>query len=343
MTAPAQLTCDYFSLFNEIAVDQFGIRQPDPTQEAAVSSTVQKPDILRCISAGLQFVYSAYRWSFLRPIVSITTYPAYNTGTITVNSSGVVLGDGTIFPAYAATAGGWLSIPSVGDYAVATRTGDTGLTLTGFPTASAFTSASTYSLGFDSYPMSTVSGSLVDSLEGRLSYPQGSNWPKEYLDKILEFEIRRMLAQSSTPGRPRYYAETPATFDPTVGSTRFISFYPIPDAQYVLSARGNLRWPMIDATNKYPLGGEVLAPCIIESCLAAAERLIEKKDASRPDAVHNRALAPLLAMAIQMDKERGSPETLGVDHGQEGGEEFDREQGSSSIYWAGGGIPDGYI
>jgi hypothetical protein len=97
---------------------------------------------------------------------------------------------------------------------------------------------------------------------------------------------------------------------------------------------------MIDETNQYPLGGEVLAPSIIESCLAAAERDIEGRDAAHPDAVHSRALVPLLAMAIQIDKDRSSPDTLGIDRGEE---EHHRQEHSGGIYWAGGGGIVGFI
>jgi len=337
MTAPTQLTCEYETLFNEIAVDQFGIRPISPATLAVVSAN-QSSDILRCISAGLKFVYSAHPWSFLRSRVTITTYPAYTTGTITVDAAGTVTGVDTVFPAYAATAGGWLDIPCVGSYAVATRTGDTELTLTGFPAASVFTTASTYTLSFDTYPITSASVATVDTLEGPMTFQQGSvGFPADILEKVYEVKIRQLLARNANPGRPLMYAETTTAFDPTVGSTRSVVFYPVPDAEYVLTAIGVLRPSMIDSSNKYPLGIEVLAPCLIESCLAAAERLIEKKDAGHPDAVHNRALIPLLQMAIKQDKENTSPDTLGVDHGQgDDGEHRFRPRGSS-YYWDAGG------
>jgi hypothetical protein len=332
------LACNYASLVNNIGFNAFGLR---PTGSDVITDSVasvnQAADILRSISKGLQFVYSAHRWSFLRSPVSITTYAAYKTGTITVNVSGVVTGVDTTFPAYSASAGGWLSIPSVGSFAVATYSSGTSLTLTGY-NAAAVTVASIYSLSFNSYPLPLG----VDSLEGRLTYPQGNDGPREVLDKVLEVEIRRMLAHNNTPGRPRFYAETMKTFDPIVGSARYVTFHPIPDIQYTLTAVGTLRPTMIDGTNQYPLGVEVLAPCIIESCLAAAERDIEGKDAAHPDAVHSRALVPLLAMAIQIDKDRSSPDTLGVDHGREG-EEHHQHDHTGGIYWNGGGGFSGFI
>jgi hypothetical protein len=328
MTAPAQLICDYVSLFNDVAYHLFGLR-PVTADVLVTASTNQTFDINRAISKGLQFVYAAHRWSFLRPLVSITTYAPYETGTVTVDAAGTVLGVGTTFPSYSASAGGWLTIASVGSYAVASYTGATGLTLTGFPSGAAFTTGATYSLTFDSYPMPTG----VDSLESDLTYPRGSTWPTDPLKKVSEIEIRRALSRDISPNRPAYYALTTNTFDPTAGSSRYVTLYPVPDDSYILQAIGTLRPTMIDATNRYPIGVEVLAPCIIESVLAAAEREIQGRDALHPDAVHNRALSPLLAMAIQRDKEQSSPDSVGVDCGDGVSSSNGRSGGGDSIYF----------
>lgn len=332
------LACNYASLVNDVGLGAFGLR-PTTTDviTESVASSAQTSDILRAIAKGLAFVYNAYRWSFLRPLVSITTYPPYSTGTITVDVSGNVTGVLTVFPAYSASAGGWLNIPSVGAFAVATYTSGTALVLTGY-SAAAVTTASPFTLSFDRYPLPAG----VDSLEGRLTYPQGSYGPREHLSKVSEVDIRQLLARNNLPGRPRMYAETTSTFDPTTGSSRFVTLYPVPDGQYLLTAVGTLRPLMIDATNKYPLGVEVLAAVLTESCLAAAERDIEQKDAGHPDAVHNRALGPLLAMAIQTDKERSAPDTLGVDHGH-GGDEYDLRPRNTRIHWDAGGGFTGYL
>jgi hypothetical protein len=190
---------------------------------------------------------------------------------------------------------------------VATYTSGSALVLTGF-TGTAITVATTYTIGFCSYPLPTG----VDGLEGRLTFPQSSTSGLESLEKVSEIEIRRRLARSSTPSRPQCYAETTKTFDPAVGSTRYVTFYPVPNSEYTLTAVGTLRPKMIDATNEYPLGGEVLAAVITESCLAAAER--EMDDA---EGVHCKNLPTLLEMAIQEDKDKASPDTIGVDRGHD--------------------------
>jgi hypothetical protein len=330
-SAPSVL-CNYANLVNEVAFFLYGLR-PTATDviTEGVATTAQATDILRAIAKGLQFIYSAYRWSFLRQLVSITTYPAYVTGTITVDASGNVTGTDTVFPSYSASANGRLYIPSVGTYLVATRDSDTALTLTDY-NGGAITSATIYSLGFNTYPLP----SGVDSLEGPLTYPPGSDWPPVKLDRVPELEIRRLLIYSVSVDRPRIYAETMDTFDPTVGSTRYVTLFPVPDDEYLLTAVGTIRPQMIDVTNQYPLGIEVLSPCIAESCLAAAER-----DMDDAEGVHNRALVPLLEMAIQRDKEYSSPDTLGIDRGQESCDDFVQRR-STSIYWDAGGYT-GYL
>ena len=332
------MTCDYASLVNEVGSHLYGLR---PTSNDVITDGVvdtnQATDILRAIAKGLQYVYSAYRWSFLRPLVSITTYPAYSTGTITVDASGNVTGIDTVFPDYSVTAGGWLTIPSVGSFAVATYGSGTSLALTGY-TGDAVTTATTYSLTFNAYSLP----STVDNLEGRLTFPQGVNNPRESLELTSEIEIRRLLAYNNAAGRPAKYAEATGSFDPTVGSRRYVTFWPVPDLQYTLTAVGTLRPQMISSSNSYPLGGEVLAPCLVESCLAAAERDVRGMDAGHDDAVHNRALAPLLALAIQRDKDYASPDTLGVDYGSESEGSLPRRR-SDTIHWNAGGGFVGYL
>lgn len=339
--ATTPLTCEYQTLVNDVALASFGLRasSTDVITEAVASSD-QAADILRAIAKGLSHVYSAHRWSFLRPVCSFTTYAPYTTGTITVDVSGNVTGVGTTFPSYSASAGGWLTIPSVGSYAIATYGGATTLTLTGYDGA-AITTGTTYTIYFDSYPMP----SGVDTLEGRLTYPHGYNQPSDPLTKVSEVQVRAMLSRSDTPSRPRFYAETTKTFDPTRGSQRSITLWPTPDDSYALSAVGVLRTVMVDSTNKYPAGADVLGEVIATACLAMAERDIDGKDETSADAVQHRALQKALALAISQDRDRASPETLGVDRGDEDYPDsaVAHQQRSGRIYWQGGGISDGWI
>jgi hypothetical protein len=69
-----------------------------------------------------------------------------------------------------------------------------------------------------------------------------------------------------------------------------------------------LRQTMIDETNLYPVGGEVLTQVITEACLAAAEHNYDETEA-----VHEKRFLEMLPLAIQADRERSSPTSLGPD------------------------------
>jgi hypothetical protein len=312
---PASLTCSYSSLVNRLA-SEVGVF---PTSSDAITDgvvdTQQAADILQAIRDGLLAVYNAYEWSFLRPLVTITTHASYSTGTITVDASGNVTGTGTVFPDYSVSAGGRVCISKVGSFTVATYNNGQSLVLHGFPAASAFTAASSFVLSFRNYPLPAG----VDSLQGNLTFPPGSYGGSEYLPKMSETEIRKMLAHNSAPGRPRLYCENTLEFDPTVGSTRFVTLYPPPSTEITLTGIGTIRPTMIDSTNQYPLGIEVLSLVIQESCLAAWERNVECKGPMQPDAKHNQMFGQLLQQAVEMDKRKGAPEIIGTMYGGRGG------------------------
>jgi len=196
-------------------------------------STDEVDDIAACIKDGLQSVYLAHRWSFMRPVYPITTAVDEET--------------------YDLPAG-------------------------------------------------------YDAIEGDLTYPADSAGFYPPIKIIKESEIRRLRTISDESGRPTKAAIITAAFNATTGSKRQIVFYPTPDAIYVLSAIMRLRPTMIDANNPYPLGGEVLAPVIVEACLAAAERTF--RDGGE---VHEAKYKELLELAIVVDKDAASPDSLGTD------------------------------
>lgn len=132
---------------------------------------------------------------------------------------------------------------------------------------------------------------------------------------ISEIGIRKMRQASDYSDRPRVGAVTPKTYDATSGSQKQLLLYPTPDDEYVISAKMRLRWLMIDSTNLYPIGGEILTQVIIESVLAAAERQVF----DNPMGVHQTQFDRLLPSAVQQDRESTSPLCLGHD---KGGEEF---------------------
>jgi hypothetical protein len=93
-----------------------------------------------------------------------------------------------------------------------------------------------------------------------------------------------------------------------VGSRKRLALYPTPDAAYVLRVPMILRPLMLDATDLYPVGGETLAPVILEACLGAAERNFDDAEAK-----HTARFRELLPLAIEADLRKSAPTSLGPD------------------------------
>lgn len=270
-------------------------------------STAQTADINDAIKTGLHQVYLAHKWSFFRPRYTITTTAPQSSSTVTIVNGVVTLAAGT-WPSWAAT--GTLSIAG-GYYAIASRDSDSQLTLVDTTLDAA--ALTTYELGRNLYDLPTG----YDAIEGPITYPPdaGGYYPNVRL--VKESDIRKKRQSYEQFERPEVAAVVAVSFDPTVGSRRQIMLYPTPDDTYQLTARMRLRPTMIDSTNLYPVGGEVLSQVFIESCIVAGLRSL-----GEPMDQHWETYQMLLAQAIQRDKEESSPEYLGKDNG---GEQFDAE------------------
>ena len=120
--------------------------------------------------------------------------------------------------------------------------------------------------------------------------------------------IRKLQAANANTGRPVFYSVRTVTFDPEVGSRKIIVLYPTPDQNYSVKVPMILRPLLIDDTDLYPIGGEVLSPAILEACLSAAEQNFEEREH-----VHEKRFLELIGLAIRDDQERSSPTTLGSD------------------------------
>lgn len=203
-----------------------------------------------------------------------------------------------------------------------------------------------YQIYFNTYPMP----SGFDSFEGGLTFPPSASLLERHLDKVDEYQIRYLTQRDNVPAPPRKYARVTNTFDPTAGSAWSVQLWPVPDNEYTLTGIATVRPTMIDATNLYPIGAEILANVLMESCLAAAERNVQLLDARSPDAVHNQILDKVLTAAIAQDRDHASPDTVGVDHGREHGggrhRHHDCWETPGTILWEGSvnaGGPSGYI
>jgi hypothetical protein len=261
----------------------------------------QTKDILDCIRDGLHRVYSAHDWSFFRPVVDVSTVAPYSTGTITV-ASGVVTLTGGTFPSWAAN--GTLLRVDNKIYSVSTRDSNTQITLAGVSLTIA--TASSYLLATSIIDMGPTFESVANDRE--ITYHPTPDFWYPPIQNRHDSLIRKLDQTNPEIDRPVFYSVRTVEFDPTVGSRRVLVMYPTPDSAYLLKVPVVLRRVMVDATNQYPIGGEILSQVILEACLAAAEHNFEEREH-----VHEKRFMEMLVLSIREDQERSSPTSLGPD------------------------------
>jgi len=292
MPAPVALTVSYDTLLAELGEQLFGI--------VTGFGSEQTRQIERCMEHGLNDVYSAHPWSFFRPVEDITTTAPYATGTVTIASGVVTLAGGT-FPSWAAT--GILKISNA-YYSVSTR--DSGTQLTLEDTSVTAAAGTAFQLARPEIDLPDAFEAVSDDSD--LNYFPDQNVCYPPVCQRSDKAIRLWQQRDPYYWRPMYYSVRTVEFDPTVGSRKRLALYPTPDAAYVLRVPMILRPTMIDATNKYPVGGETLSQLITEACLAAAERNYDEQEGR-----HTQRFAQMLPLAIMADLEKSSPTSLGPD------------------------------
>lgn len=284
----------YFSLRERVGHYLFGIRSG--------FSGDQTSDISDCVQDGLRRVYAAYDWSFLHPIADVTTTAPYSTGTITI-ASGVVTLTGGTFPSWATS--GILKVNNR-YYSVASRDSNTQITLDS--TSTTIATAASYQLARPEVALDAAFDAVANDSD-LTYYPSPDYWypPVKWRH---DSTIRQLEGNNPEFDRPVFYSVRTVTFDPTVGSRKVLALYPAPDQVYTLRVPMILRPVLLDETNLYAIGGEVLSQVILEACLAAAETNFEEREH-----VHEKRFQELIGLAIRDDQERSSPTSLGPDIG----------------------------
>lgn len=275
----------------------------------------QQNDINDCVHDGLRRVYAAHDWSFLRPVADVVTTAPYATGTITV-AAGVVTLTGGTFPSWAAD--GVLKVSSVAPvnnhyYSVASRDSDTQITLD--TTSVTVAAAASFQLARPEIPLPAAFDSVANDSD-LTYYPSPDYWypPVRWRHDAM---IRQLEGNNPEFDRPVFYSVRTVTFDATVGSRKVLALYPTPDQAYTLRVPMILRPVLIDDTNIYPIGGEMLSQVILEACLASAEHNFEEREH-----VHEKRFMELIGLAIRDDQERSSPTSLGPDGSRIGNGSF---------------------
>jgi len=282
----------YLSLLERVGHYLFGIRTG--------FSLDQTSDINDCIQDGIKRVYSARDWSFLRPMADVVTTAPYATGTITI-AAGVVTLTGGTFPSWAAS--GVLKVNNR-YYSVASRGSNTQVTLDA--TSVAIATASSYQLAMAEIPLGAAFDSVANDSD--LTYYPGPDCWYPPVKWRHDATIRQLEGNNPEFGRPVFYSVRTVTFDPSVGSRKVLVLYPAPDQAYTLRVPMILRPVLLNETNLYPIGGEMLSQVILEACLASAEHNFEERKH-----VHEDQYLKLIEQAILEDKDRSSPTSLGPD------------------------------
>jgi len=153
--------------------------------------------------------------------------------------------------------------------------------------------------------ISTASGTatyeLADDFEGLLSgFTYSDDTAKRFMARTTEREIRSLYANDYASGPPEYCALR-AVQPSSVDTTRYEALlYPVPDAAYTLSYQYAICPDELSTNNQYHLGGTAHSECVLESCLAAAERVM------RPEVgpgVHTQRFQECLQASIKIDSE----------------------------------------
>jgi len=289
---PDAVDANYIILRRRVGHYLFGIRTG--------FSADQESDINDCVHDGLRRVYAAHDWSFLHPVVDVTTTAPYATGTITI-AAGVVTLTGGTFPTWADD-----GVLKVNDryYSVASRGSATQITLDS--TALTVATASSYQLARPEVELDDAFDSVTNDSD-LTYYPSPDCWypPVKWRHDAT---IRQLEGNNPEFSRPVFYSVRTVRFDPTVGSRKVLALYPAPDQAYTLRVPMHLRPLLMDEVNLYAIGGEVLSQVILEACLASAETNYEERENT-----HERRFLELLPLAIRGDQERSSPTSLGAD------------------------------
>lgn len=153
--------------------------------------------------------------------------------------------------------------------------------------------------------VSTVAGTatyrLAENFEGLFSgFTFAEDAGNRVIARISELELRTLLSYDYADGTPEYCALR--AVQPTdVDTTRWESLlYPVPDKVMTLYYQHSIRPEELSTTNQYHLGGAAHSECVLESCLAAAERVM------RPEVgpgVHTQRFQECLQASVKIDAE----------------------------------------
>jgi len=261
--AESSLSIAYADL--SVMVARYGL---DLSYSADDWSEQETADIDRAIDKGYSDFLAAHDWRFLKKFATITTTAPYSTGTITLteDDATVTLADGT-WPTWAAQ--GTLYYNGY-EYSVSSRTDGSDIELDADWTDDTVSEAS--------YELRRVAYDLPDDFGQPDSwFTYSSTYNRSPLNRISAADFLAKRSGNTTTGYPDTAAIRAKTgsFDNTDGQRFEVCFHPLADAAYQLGySYYILTAKDLDATDKYPLGGQVHGQAILDCCIAAARYLM---------------------------------------------------------------------
>lgn len=261
-----------------------------------------------CVDIGCRWVYEpdllpneaqVHIWSFMQPkLTSFDLNPQYGIGTVTI-VAGVVTGDGTVFPSWAADAE--VAVGGV-SYPVATRDSDTQLTLDDTSINAAVGSA--YTLQQIDYVLPDLFGGFRgDLFLDQTSTSQGYVLHRTPKEDLLAFQKSGVADFASQPCR---FSVFPQDQTGAGGQRWLMTVWPTADAAYTVSGYYTINPYRLTSALPYPMGGLPLSECLRQAVLAAVE--IEFKGEA---GIHMAVFQRRLQAAISYDRQMSNPGIIG--------------------------------
>lgn len=132
-----------------------------------------------------------------------------------------------------------------------------------------------------------------------LSFTHAEGQDRHLISRVPEEEVRALRSADAATGVPEYCAVVAVQPGAGEKTTYEALLYPIPDGAYVLHYRYAID-PALSGADVYHLGGSVHSEAVLESCLAAAEKLL------RPElgqGVHAAKFQEALRASLAIDRE----------------------------------------
>lgn len=144
-------------------------------------------------------------------------------------------------------------------------------------------------------------------LDGQMTFDPSESVMFDPIEILPEHIVRLKRADATHTGRPLIAAIYPRVLDGVVAGTRWnIEFWPTPDDSYTIHYRYRVAPNTLDATNQYPLGGDVHGNTVKEAILAAAEHALNDTSG-----VHEARYLAALKASISHDRKAAAPDTVG--------------------------------